>query len=389
MIVGIPKECASGETRVALIPAIIPPLQKAGHEVWIEPGAGHSAGFSDASYTGKGAKAAASRADLFTRAEILLQVRGPLASLPEGRQTLSSLRKGQILIGFQEPYTSSEDAQALAATGAVVFALELLPRTSRAQAMDALSSMAMLAGYKASLLAAENLPKVFPMMVTAGGTLAAAKVLVIGAGVAGLSVIATAKRLGAAISAYDLRAAVREEIQSLGAKFVDLGIGEPPSAGQGGYAATQSEEFYARQRTALAKVIGEMDIVISTAAVPGRKAPLLVTEEAVRGMNPGSVVIDLAAERGGNCALTQAGQTVDVGGVRVIGPVNLPATVPTHASFLYAKNLANLLIHLTKDGKVDLAGMDEIGKGTLFTKDGTVVHEGVRKALGITQEARA
>ncbi len=383
MIVGIPKEIAVEETRVAAVPAALAPLAKAGHEVWIEASAGEKAGFSDAAYAAKGAKVASSRRDLFGRADAILQVRGPLASLPEGKGDLALLKKGQILAGFEEPYAAKDDLLALAATGATVFSLELLPRTSRAQAMDALSSMAMIAGYKAALLAAAGLPKVFPMMVTAGGTLAASKVLVVGAGVAGLSAIATARRLGAMVSAYDLRAEVKEEIQSLGARFVDLGIGAPPAAGQGGYAAAQGEDYYRKQREALARVVAEQDIVITTAAIPGRKSPLLVTADAVRGMSPGSVIVDLAAERGGNCELSRSGETVREGGVSILAPKNLPATVPAHASLLFAKNVATLFLHLAKDGKAAFDATDDIVTGTLLARDGKVVHARAAQIAGI------
>lgn len=383
MIIGIPKECAPGETRVAAVPATLAPLLKAGHEVWIEPGAGEKAGFPDAAYAAKGAKAAPSRRALFEKADALLQVRGPLASLPEGKADLAAIRKGQVLAGFHEPYAVKEDLLALAATGAAVFSLELLPRTSRAQAMDALSSMAMIAGYKAALLAAEHLPKVYPMMVTAGGTLAASRAFVIGAGVAGLSAIATCRRLGAQVSAYDLRAEVREEIQSLGARFVDLGIGPPPAAGQGGYAAAQGEEYSQRQREALAKVVAEQDVVIATAAIPGRKSPLLVTADAVRRMAPGSVIVDLAAERGGNCELARPGETVVENGVAVLAPGNLPATVPNHASLLFAKNVATLFLHVVKDGKTPPDLSDDIVAGTLLARDGRVVHARAMQVAGI------
>ncbi len=360
---------------MAAAPAALGPLQKAGHEIRIEAGAGERAGFSDGAYAAKGAKIIGERRELFERAEALLHVRGPLASLPEGKEDLAFIRKGQILVGFEEPYAARDDLSALAATGASVFALELLPRTSRAQSMDALSSMAMIAGYKAALLAASHLPKVFPMMVTAGGTLAASKVLIIGAGVAGLSAIATCRRLGAVVSAYDLRAEVKEEIQSLGARFVDLGIGPPPTAGQGGYAAAQSEEYYKKQREALAKAVAEQEIVITTAAIPGRTSPLLVTADAVRGMAAGSVIVDLVAERGGNCELARVGETVHAGGVTILAPVNLPATAANHASLLFAKNAAALFLHLTKDGKAVFDLADDIVKGTLLARDGQVVHE--------------
>lgn len=365
------------------MPATLGPLLKAGHEVWIEPGAGERAGFPDGAYAAKGARAAPSRRALFEKADALFQVRGPLASLPEGKADLAAIRKGQILAGFHEPYAAKEDLLALAATGAAVFSLELLPRTSRAQAMDALSSMAMIAGYKAALLAAERLPKVFPLMVTAGGTLAASKAFVIGAGVAGLSAIATCRRLGAQVSAYDLRAEVKEEIQSLGARFVDLGIGPPPAAGQGGYAAAQGEDYYARQREALAKVVAEQDVVIATAAIPGRKSPLLVTAGAVRGMAAGSVVVDLAAERGGNCELSRSGETVLEGGVSILAPKNLPATVPAHASQLFAKNVATLFLHAVADGKAPLDLSDDIVSGTLLARDGKIVHARAAQIAGI------
>jgi NAD(P) transhydrogenase subunit alpha len=373
LIVGILKETFPGERRVALIPASIPPLKKAGFDVWVETGAGRQAGYSDEEYAGKGAAIAATRAAVFQSADILLQVRGAGANLPEGMKDLDLLRRDQILIGLLEPLSEPEALQTLADRGVTAFALELLPRITRAQNMDVLSSMATVAGYKAVLLAAAALPRMFPLLMTAAGTIAPAKVFVVGAGVAGLQAIATARRLGALVSAYDVRAAVREQVQSLGAKFVELPVEAADAETAGGYARELGESFYRRQREMMMKVVAESDVVITTAAVPGKRAPLLVTEEMVKGMQPGSLILDLAAERGGNCELTKPGETVEVHGVTILGPLNLAATVPYHASQMYAKNISNFLLHLCKEGKPQPDSEDEIIRSTRVTRGGKVV----------------
>ena len=385
MKVAVPTETFPGERRVALTPPRVGVLrQKAGLEVGIQAGAGAGAGFSDAQYQQAGAAIVSDRAQLIGGADILLQVRTLGANPVVGQADLPHFKSGALLIGFAEPLTERAATVALAQRGVTLLAMELLPRISRAQNMDALSSMASLAGYKAVLLAANHLAKVCPMMVTAAGTITPAKVLVIGAGVAGLQAIATARRLGAAVSAYDVRPAVKEQIQSLGAKFVELPIETAAAETQGGYAREQSGEQQRRQRELMARVVAESDIVITTAAVPGQKAPVLITGDMVRAMPPGAVIVDLAAGRGGNCELTQADQTVEVHGVSIIGATNLPAGLAPQASLLYANNITNLLLHLFKDKQLVLNPGDPITRETLVTRDGKVVHAAVRTALGLT-----
>ncbi len=385
MKVAVSTETFPGERRVALTPPRVGVLrQKAGLEVEIQAGAGAGAGFSDAQYQQAGAAIVSDRAQLLGGADILLQVRTLGANPVAGQADLPHFKSGALLIGFAEPLTERAATVALAQRGVILLAMELLPRISRAQNMDALSSMASLAGYKAVLLAANHLAKVCPMMVTAAGTITPAKVLVIGAGVAGLQAIATARRLGAAVSAYDVRPAVKEQIQSLGAKFVELPIETAAAETQGGYAREQSGEQQRRQRELMARVVAESDIVITTAAVPGQKAPVLITGDMVRAMPPGAVIVDLAAGRGGNCELTQADQTVEVHGVSIIGATNLPAGLAPQASLLYANNITNLLLHLFKDKQLVLNPGDPITRETLVTRDGKVVHAAVRTALGLT-----
>jgi NAD(P) transhydrogenase subunit alpha len=309
-------------------------------------------------------------------------VRSPGANPETGDDDLRRMRQGQTVIGFGEPLTAIDAARKLAERGVAFLAMELMPRITRAQSMDALSSMATIAGYKAVLIAADALPRMFPMLMTAAGTVAPAKVLVIGAGVAGLQAIATAKRLGAVVSGYDIRAAVKEQIESLGARFVVLEIEQAAAEDKGGYAKAMGEEFYRKQREALGAVLAGQEVVITTAAVPGKKAPVLVTREMVARMAPGSVIVDIAAERGGNCELTRAGEVVEEGGVRIFGPVNLPSTIPYHASQMYAKNIATFLKHLVKDGKIALNREDEIVRETLVTLGGEIVHPRVLEAAG-------
>ncbi len=383
MIVGVPKESFPGERRVALVPALVPNLAKAGCEVLVEAGAGAAALYPDAAYVEKGARVAASRAEVFGAADVILQVLGLGANDKTGRADLPLLRRGQALIGFLRPLGAPAAVKEIAATGAIAFAVELMPRITRAQSMDALSSMATVAGFKAVLLAAETLPRMFPMMTTAAGTIPPARVLIVGAGVAGLQAIATARRLGAVVSAYDVRPAVKEQVQSLGARFVELPIDTAGAEDKGGYARAQDEAFYRRQRELMGRVVAESDVVITTAVVPGQKAPVLITSEMVSGMAPGSVIVDMAAERGGNCELTRAEQTVVEHGVTIIGPVNLASTVPYHASQMYARNLTTFLLHLVKDGRLQLNLEDEITRETLLTRDGEVIHSRVREALGL------
>ncbi len=372
--IGVPKETYPGETRVALIPADIQNFKKFGAEVLIEAGAGEKAGYPDSEYLEKGAQVVKTREEVFSKADVILQVRALGANPVEGKKDIALLRDGQVLIGFMEPFFAKDLIEEVAKKGVVSFALELLPRTSRAQSMDVLSSMATISGYKAVLIAASYLPKMFPMLTTAAGTILPANVFVIGAGVAGLKAIATARRLGAVVKAYDIRPATKQEVESLGAKFVELGLESQEAEDKRGYAKDMGEEFYRKQREMLTKVIAESDVVISTASVPGKKAPVLITEEMVKKMRPGSVIVDLAAERGGNCELTKPGEVVERYGVKIIGPVNLPATVPYHASQMYSKNITNFCLLLIKDGKININLNDDILSSTLLTKDGKLTN---------------
>jgi NAD(P) transhydrogenase subunit alpha len=384
MIVGFVAETTPGERRVAMAPSAISVLNKTGIELLMQPGAGAQAGFPDAEYVDKGVRLAGSREEVFRVAEVILQVRGVGANPETGAADLALLRQGQTAIGFGEPLTAGEAARDLAARGVTFLAMELMPRITRAQSMDALSSMATVAGYKAALMAADGLPRMFPMLMTAAGTVAPARVLVIGAGVAGLQAIATAKRLGAVVSGYDIRSAVKEQIESLGARFVVLDVEATAAEDKGGYAKAMTEDFYRRQRELMAGVLAQQNVVITTAAVPGRKAPILITGEMVARMAPGSLIVDIAAERGGNCELTRPGETVISGGVTIMGPLNLPSTIPYHASQMYAKNIATFLKYLVKDGKLALDPGDEIVRETLVTHAGEVVHPKVRELLGLT-----
>ncbi|MCC7262429.1 MAG: Re/Si-specific NAD(P)(+) transhydrogenase subunit alpha [Candidatus Latescibacteria bacterium] len=381
MIIGIPKETSPGERRVALVPEGVASLRKKGVEVLVEAGAGEGSGLPDAEYTKKEASVVASRAEIFARADVIMQVRTPGANPETGEADLKMLRSGQILIGLAEPLIALETAKAVAAAGVTSFALELMPRITRAQSMDVLSSMANIAGYKGVLMAANELPRIFPMMMTAAGTLKPAKVLVIGVGVAGLQAIATARRLGAVVQGYDVRPVVKEQVESLGAKFVDLGLETAQAQDAGGYAKEQSQDFYRRQQEALGKVVAANDVVITTALVPGKRAPVLVSAEMVKLMAPGSIVVDLAAERGGNCELTQPGETAVVGGVRIMGPLNLLSTVPNHASQLYSHNITTFFTHLIRSGEISYDLEDEITQQTLVTREGQVVHGRVKELM--------
>ena len=383
MIVGVPKEIYPGERRVALTPVVVPMLAKAGLEVAIEAGAGVEAGYPDALYQEKGAKIFPDRAAVFAQCDIVVQVLCNGANDKNGASDLALMRRGQVLVGFMRPLAAAEAVQEIARTGVTAFAVELMPRTTRAQSMDALSSMASIAGYKAVLVVADTLPRMFPMMTTAAGTITPSRVLVIGAGVAGLQAIATAKRLGAVISAYDVRPAVKEQVQSLGGRFVELALETQDAQDARGYAKAQDEAFYARQRELLGKVIAENDAVITTAVVPGKKAPVLVTAEMVKGMAPGSVILDLAAERGGNCELTHPGEAYVAHGVTIIGSVNLAGGIPFHASQVYARNLTAFLTNLVKDGNVRPAESDDIIRDTLLTQGGEVVNTRVRETMGL------
>ena len=367
-----------------MVPGAISVLNKTGAQFLIEAGAGARAGFPDSEYLEKGARIAGSRQEVFAAADAILQVRGPGANPEAAAGDLALYRRGQTVIGFGEPLTAADAARQLAECGVNFLAMELMPRITRAQSMDALSSMATVAGYKAVLIAADNLARMFPMLMTAAGTLKPARVLVIGAGVAGLQAIATARRLGAVVSGYDIRAAVKEQIESLGARFVVLEVEGAAAEDKGGYAKAMGEDFYRRQREALGAVLAENDVVVTTAAVPGKKAPILITREMVARMAPGSVVVDIAAERGGNCELTRPGETVVSGGVSIAGPLNLPSTIPYHASQMYAKNIATFLKYLIdKDGALVLNREDEIVRETLVTYAGEVVHPRVREIVGL------
>jgi NAD(P) transhydrogenase subunit alpha len=379
MIVGVPREMFPGERRVALVPAVIPNLAKAGIEVAVETNAGLEAGYPDAEYVAKGAKIISDRAELFRTADIITQVLCYGSNDRTGKADLPLFRRDQVLVGFLRPLGSIETIQDIAAKGVTAFSVELMPRTTRAQSMDALSSMATICGYKAALIAADTLPKIFPMLTTAAGTITPARVLIIGVGVAGLQAIATARRLGAVVSAYDVRPAVKEQVQSLGGRFVELPIEAKDAQDERGYARAQGEDFYRRQRELLGKVVAESDVVITTAVIPGKAAPILVTKEMVAGMASGSVIVDLAAERGGNCEVTKAGEKISVNGVTLIGSVNLASTVPYHASQMYARNLTAFLLHLVKDGKLQLNTADEIIRDTLLTQSGEVVNARLRE----------
>jgi NAD(P) transhydrogenase subunit alpha len=379
--VGVPTESAPGERRVALVPGAMTVLAKTGVEVVVEKGAGEAARYPDSEYAAKGVRMAA-REEAFA-AEVILQVRAPGANPEAGAADLARFRSGQTVIGFGEPLTALDADRDLAARGVSFLAMELMPRITRAQSMDALSSMATVAGYKAALIAADGLPRMFPMLMTAAGAVAPAHVLVIGAGVAGLQAIATARRLGAVVSGYDIRAAVKEQVESLGARFVVLEMEGPAAEDKGGYAKAMGEDFYRRQRELMAAVLAMQNVVISTAAVPGKKAPILITREMVEAMAPGSLIVDIAAERGGNCELTRPGETVEHGGVRILGPVNLPSTIPYHASQMYARNIATFLKYLVKDGKIALDREDEIVRETLVTHQGEVVHPRVRESMSL------
>jgi NAD(P) transhydrogenase subunit alpha len=371
--VAIPKERAPDERRVALVPDTAAKLKASALDVSVESGAGVGAYISDEAYESSGVKVVKTAESLLKDADAVLKVQAP------STDEVALLNSGSVLISFLQPATQADVVKALAKRGVTAFSLELLPRISRAQSMDALSSQASAAGYKAVLMAAGRLGKFFPMMMTAAGTVAPARVLVMGAGVAGLQAIATARRLGAVVSAYDVRPAVKEEVQSLGATFIELAL--ESQQGEGGYAREQSEEFLRKQRELIGEHVAKSDVVITTAAVPGRNAPLLVTGDMVKAMRPGSVIVDLAAETGGNVELTQAGKDLDVGGVTIIGTRNVPSTMPLHASQLFARNVMNLLLHLVKDGAINLDFQDEITKGSCVTHRGEIVNERAKQLL--------
>jgi NAD(P) transhydrogenase subunit alpha len=383
MIVGVLKETYPGENRVALVPAAVAPLAKAGCEVVVERGAGAAAGYPDALYEEKGARLV-DRADVFSGADVVLMVRGPGANGEGGAADLGSLRSGQTVVAMHDPLGAPQAVAELAGRGAVGLSLELVPRITRAQSMDVLSSMATVAGYQAVLAAAAQLPKLFPMLMTAAGTLAPAKVFVVGVGVAGLQAIATAKRLGAVVEAYDVRPAVKDQVISVGAKFVEFDLETEGAEDKGGYAKEQSEAFIRRQQEQMQEVVARNDVVITTAAIPGRKSPVLVTEPMVAAMKPGSVIMDLAAERGGNCALTRADEVVEAHGVTILGPTDLVSRKPYHASQMFSKNVETFLKSIIAEGALKLDLADEVVAGTLLTRDGEVVHPRIRELLGLS-----
>jgi len=372
MIVSIPKETFPGEQRVALVPELVPKLTKASLEVIVQCGAGESAGFFDAEYKGRGARV---EEEVFGKAGILLKVQPPTID------EIGRMNEDSFLISFLQPYTNTAAIKALAARRITAFSMEFMPRITRAQSMDALSAMSTVAGYKAVLIAAGRLPKFFPLLMTAAGTITPARVFVIGAGVAGLQAIGTARRLGAVVEAYDTRPAVKEQVESLGAKFAEMDLAAKDAEDKSGYAKAQSQEFYQKQQEMMFKYVAAADVVIPTALVPGQRAPILITEEMVRSMRPGSVIVDLAAEQGGNCALTEPGQDVVKYGVIIIGPMNLPSTIPFQGSEMYARTVTSYLVHLLKDGEPHLDLDDELTRGPLVTHRGEIVHEVIKARL--------
>jgi len=374
MRIGVPNQARDGESRVALTPEVAGRLKARELEVLVESGAGERSHITDAAFEEAGARIGSSGEAL--GAEIVTVVKAPSA------EEIGRLARGAVVIGFLDPLTDADTVRALASAGVTAFAMEAIPRVTRAQSMDALSSQATVAGYRAVLLAAESQDRFFPMLTTAAGTIKPATVLVLGAGVAGLQAIATARRLGAVVTGYDVRAAVREQVESLGARFLNLGV-KADAEGAGGYAKELSEEEQRRQQQAMAEAIGRFDAVITTALVPGRRAPILVTAAAVEKMKPGSVVVDLAASAGGNCELTEPGQTVERHGVKILGALDLAAEMPDHASQLYARNVQSLLeLMVTKEGQLELNWEDEILSGACITRDGEIVHEGAKQAAG-------
>ena len=385
MIIGVTQETFPGEQRVALVPASVSALKKLGADIHVQKNAGLAAGFLDQAYVDAGATLVDDRNSLIQSSDVLLQVRAAVANPTTGDQDLDQLKEGQTLIAQCDPLSDTGKMQELAGKKVNIFALELVPRTTRAQSMDVLSSMATIAGYKAVLLAANHSPQMFPMMMTAAGTLTPARVFVLGAGVAGLQAIATAKRLGAVVSAYDVRSAVKEQVESLGGKFVEMDL--DTAEGQGGYAREMDEEFYRKQRELMLKVIADSDVIITTAAIPGKKAPILVTKEMVEAMPAGGVIVDLAAERGGNCELTKSGETVEVHDVTILGPENVPSDIPRHASQMYSNNITTFLKLLIKDSEVNLDLEDDIIAGTLVTHQGEMIHPLCRKIAGLPELA--
>ena len=387
MKIGVPSETFPGERRVALVPDSVSLLSKLKHEVIVQAGAGVLAGYPDDVYKGKGATIATDRAEVFRSADAIAQVMGYGANAEAGRADLDMMRDGQIMIAMFDPLSAPDKVKELAERKVISFSLELMPRITRAQSMDVLSSMATIAGYKAVLMAANAAPRMFPLLMTAAGTVSPAHVLIVGAGVAGLQAISTARRLGAVVQAYDVRPAVKEQIESLGAKFVEMDLETGDAQDKGGYAKDLGDDFLRKQRELMTKVVAENHIVITTAAIPGKKSPVIVTAEMVRGMQPGSVIVDLAAERGGNCELTKPDETVVEYGVTILGPCNLSSTIPFHASQMFARNVVTFIKEISKDGAFALDMENEVHAGTLLTRDGEVLHARIRELLGMPAEA--
>lgn len=376
MRLSVMRERHPGEARVALTPANVSALISLGCQIFVETGAGDAASFSNNSYREAGAEILETRTQLLEKGEIILCVDA------SHEEALADLDTGHICIGLMDPLSHADRFSDLAKRGITTLSLELVPRISRAQSMDALSSIATLAGYKAVLMAAAQAPRIFPMMMTAAGTLSPSRVFIMGAGVAGLQAAATAKRLGAVVEAYDVRTAAREQILSVGAKPIELDLDTSSAEGQGGYASKQDDDFLNRQREQMSAVLAEQDVVITTAAIPGAKAPVLITEEMVKNMKPGAVIVDLAAERGGNCELSRAGETINAYGVTILGPINIVATLPNHASQMYGRNIENLLRHLLdEEGHLKLDFEDEILDETVITHQGEVRAARIRERL--------
>ncbi len=387
MIVGIPAESYPDEQRVAVVPSSVPELTKSGLEVLVEKGAGEKAGFLDNEYEKKGANVVSNRKQLFLKSDIILRIH--VIGENTYYNELELFEPGQVVIGLLNPLTRPELSKELAQRNITAFALELLPRITRAQPMDVLSSMATIAGYKAVLIAATTLKKMFPMMITAAGTITPAKVFVIGAGVAGLQAIATSKRLGAVVQAYDIRPSLKEQVQSLGAKFVELGLETKEAETSSGYARDMGEDFYKRQRDMINNVVAESDVVITTASIPGRRAPVLITKDMIYNMKPGSVIVDMAAETGGNCEVTKPGEKIELNGVTILGPINLASTVPFHASSMYSRNITAFVKNLLRNGKLSINLEDPIIHDTLVTQGGEVVNPILRTLLGLPAKSPA
>ena len=383
MIIGITRELVAGENRVSLCPDNVQSLVDKGLELWVEQNAGAQAGFSDDDYISVGAKVVPDRDELFAKSDVILQVQSFGSNTENADDDLKRLKAKQLVIGMMDPLAQPQAAQQVAGTGATAIALEMVPRISRAQSMDVLSSMATLAGYRSVLLGAEAAPRILPMLMTAAGTLQPARVLIMGVGVAGLQACATAKRLGAVVEAYDVRPAAREQIISVGATPVELDLPTESSEGAGGYAKKQSEEFLRMQREQMTEVVARQDIIITTAAIPGAKSPILVTEDMLKAMKTGSVLVDLAAERGGNCESTQMGKTVVAHGVTIVGPENLASDVAFHASQMYGNNIQTLLELILEEGQINLDFEDEIVAGTVIAHGGEVPHPYMRKLLDL------